>query len=112
MAKSVRIPERMCILCRRMMPKRELLRIVSDGDTLKVDLTGKANGRGAYICTDEACLAKIKSAKVVRKVFGGKADEAFLQSLTAGVEMLAQNGHHEKEVSVAQSDTQGDCGQQ
>ncbi|HET8570180.1 MAG TPA: YlxR family protein [Candidatus Limnocylindria bacterium] len=45
--------------CRRTRPKRELVRVVRspEGD-LGVDLRGKANGRGAYVCPDRACLER------------------------------------------------------
>lgn len=43
--------------CRRVRAKRELIRVVRDADgRLSVDLRGKAPGRGAYLCPDEACL--------------------------------------------------------
>ena len=43
--------------CRRVRAKRELIRVVRDADgRLSVDLRGKAPGRGAYLCPDDACL--------------------------------------------------------
>ncbi|MBR7159869.1 MAG: YlxR family protein, partial [Clostridia bacterium] len=49
--KDKKVPMRMCVSCRQMMPKSSLLRIVHtpEGD-LKIDFKGKQNGRGAYIC--------------------------------------------------------------
>ena len=45
---------RMCIACRQMKDKRDLLRIVKDKEgNISVDLSGKKNVRGAYICKDE-----------------------------------------------------------
>jgi hypothetical protein len=54
-----KIPERSCIGCREKFPKKELIRIVRtpEGD-VKIDPTGKANGRGAYICSKTICLEK------------------------------------------------------
>ena len=43
---------RTCIACRAEKPKRELVRVVKFGEEIKLDLTGKANGRGAYVCND------------------------------------------------------------
>ena len=55
---------RMCIACRQMKDKRDLLRIVKDKEgNISVDLSGKKNGRGAYICKDETCLEKLKKQK-------------------------------------------------
>lgn len=49
----------MCIVCRQMFDKRNLLRIVKSANgTVSVDLGGKANGRGAYICGDGKCISK------------------------------------------------------
>jgi predicted RNA-binding protein YlxR (DUF448 family) len=53
------VPQRTCIACRQVKSKRELIRIVRlpDGEIL-VDETGKANGRGAYLCRVRACWEK------------------------------------------------------
>lgn len=50
------IPQRICIACRQVNPKRGLVRVVRDtAGTVGVDPTGKANGRGAYICHQSQC---------------------------------------------------------
>jgi len=61
-----KIPLRTCISCRGVMPKRDLVRIVRTPEgNIIVDPTGKANGRGAYICPTEKCLnAAIKSKRL------------------------------------------------
>ncbi|HPT62077.1 MAG TPA: YlxR family protein [Bacillota bacterium] len=52
-----KIPERSCIGCRGKFPKRELIRIVRTPESgVKIDPTGKQNGRGAYICPKLECL--------------------------------------------------------
>lgn len=52
------IPIRTCVACRTSGDKRGLLRVVRspEGQAL-FDRTGKANGRGAYVCAGEACIA-------------------------------------------------------
>ncbi len=52
-------PTRMCAGCMTRRPKTELLRIVrsKDGKAI-IDVTGKADGRGAYVCPDEQCIRK------------------------------------------------------
>lgn len=52
--------QRRCIVCRRSLPKREMLRLVID-DALKVwpDLAQNAPGRGAYLCMQEACIRRL-----------------------------------------------------
>ena len=54
-----KIPMRMCVGCRVMKPKKELLRVVrTPEEEILIDFTGKKSGRGAYVCPDEACLAR------------------------------------------------------
>ena len=63
-------PVRTCIACREEFAKKELLRIVKDKDgNFSVDVTGKANGRGAYICGKAECAKKLKKAKLLDRVF-------------------------------------------
>lgn len=53
------VPQRTCVACRQVKAKRELIRVVRDADgRLSVDLRGKAPGRGAYLCPDNACLER------------------------------------------------------
>lgn len=62
--KKKKAPMRMCVACQTMRPKRELVRIVSGRDgEISLDSTGKAAGRGAYLCRDAACLAKAVKEK-------------------------------------------------
>lgn len=61
---------RMCIVCREHSDKKELLRIVKNKDgQIFVDKTGKANGRGAYICKSKECLNKLKKSRGLNKAF-------------------------------------------
>jgi len=54
-----RIPERTCVACGRGRPKRELVRIVrTPAGEIKVDLTGKVSGRGAYVCPEPPCTER------------------------------------------------------
>ena len=59
MAQAKKIPMRMCLGCGEMKPKKELIRAVKspEGD-ISIDLTGKKNGRGAYICRSAECFRK------------------------------------------------------
>lgn len=79
-------PVRTCICCRREFLKSELLRIVKtpSGEFI-VDKSGKAAGRGAYICGEKECLKKLKKAKMLNRAFHAEvpcevydlAEEAF-----------------------------------
>lgn len=62
--KQNKIPMRRCIGCMESKPKRDLVRIVaSEEEGLKIDPSGKANGRGAYLCPNPECVEKAKKKK-------------------------------------------------
>ena len=64
-----KIPLRRCVVTKQQLPKKELLRIVKDNTgNVTVDITGKANGRGAYIKKDLEVLKLAKDKKVLDKV--------------------------------------------
>lgn len=80
--KVKKIPQRMCIGCQEMKPKKELIRVVKNSEgVIKVDLTGKAPGRGAYICKSPECLEKAIKTKRFEKNFETKIDESIFQRL-------------------------------
>ena len=65
-----KIPLRKCTGCGEMKPKKELVRVVkTPEDEILIDLTGRKNGRGAYICWDVECLKKARKAKRIEKSF-------------------------------------------
>lgn len=64
----------MCIVCREMKPKKELLRIVKTEEGIVIDESGKKNGRGAYICNNPDCVVKLKKQKILNKVFSCEID--------------------------------------
>lgn len=71
-----KIPLRRCVVTREQLPKSELLRIVKNKDgEVFIDLTGKANGRGAYIKKDLEVLAIAKKKKVIEKVLEVKIED-------------------------------------
>lgn len=70
MPKKKNIPMRMCIACREMKPKSEMTRVVKNADgEIRLDVTGKAPGRGAYICSGEGCLKKLQTKKLLNRAF-------------------------------------------
>ena len=68
--KPKKIPMRMCVGCREMKPKRELIRVVrSPEGQVSMDPVGKKPGRGAYVCRQEACLMRaIKQRQLERQL--------------------------------------------
>ena len=77
---------RMCIACREMQEKRDLLRIVKDKDgNIFIDETGKKNGRGAYICKNEECLKKLIKQKSLNKAFKCEVNSDVYSSLQEAI---------------------------
>lgn len=75
-------PKRTCIGCNQIKLKKELIRIVKDKQgNINVDKTGKANGRGAYICDNKECLEKLKKSKRLEKNFEMSIDEKLYEEL-------------------------------
>ncbi len=59
--KQNKVPMRRCIGCMESRPKRELIRVVASPEgEVRLDPSGKANGRGAYLCPDPECVAKAR----------------------------------------------------
>ena len=62
--KQKKLPLRMCTGCGEMKPKKELVRVVkSPAGDVSLDLTGRKNGRGAYVCHSADCLKKARKAR-------------------------------------------------
>ena len=67
--KTKKIPMRMCVITREKYPKMELVRIVKTPENeVIVDLTGKANGRGAYLKKDLSVFEKAEKTKTLNKI--------------------------------------------
>ena len=63
-----RVPQRMCVGCQQMKPKKQLIRVVRTPENeVIIDPTGKKNGRGAYLCPDVECLNIAQKAKRLEK---------------------------------------------
>lgn len=87
-----KIPMRMCVGCREMKPKRELVRIActklcgEQNYNIRVDLTGKAPGRGAYICPKGECLERAKKSRALERAFSAKINDDVFESLNRSIE--------------------------
>ncbi|EYE88177.1 hypothetical protein Q428_09100 [Fervidicella metallireducens AeB] len=77
--KVKKIPQRMCVGCQEMKPKKELIRVVKNSEgEVSIDLTGKKPGRGAYICKNIDCLEKAIKTKRIERSFEMKiSDEIY-----------------------------------
>lgn len=82
-----KIPLRQCLGCREMKPKRELLRVVrSPQGTVGLDRSGKAPGRGAYLCASPECLQKAIRSKVLARALDVQIPQEVYDSLAAEME--------------------------
>ncbi len=66
--KTKKIPLRSCVITKEKLEKKDLIRVVRTPDSkVEIDLTGRLNGRGAYIKKDVAVVAKAKKSKLLDK---------------------------------------------
>ena len=77
-----KIPMRTCIACRACKPKKELIRIVKSEEGISLDRTGRKNGRGAYICDDAGCIAKLKKGKLLSRAFSQPVDDSVYDKIS------------------------------
>ncbi len=76
------IPQRTCIGCKTKKNKKDLIRIVKDKEgNIFIDRTGKANGRGAYICDNITCLEQAVKSKSLQKSFEMNITEEIYEKL-------------------------------
>ena len=82
MAAVKKIPLRKCTGCGEMKPKKELVRVIKTVDEqILMDLTGKMNGRGAYVCRDEECLKRAIKTKAIERSLGISVSEEVYEQL-------------------------------
>lgn len=79
--KTKKIPMRRCVGCMESKSKRELIRIVASDGVPKIDLTGKANGRGIYLCPDAECFTKARKRKAIGRGLEIEIEEQQLDNL-------------------------------
>ncbi len=80
-------PKRMCVVCRQMFDKTDLIRVVKTptGEIL-IDKSGRLNGRGAYICKNEECINNAKKRKSFERAFEINAiDEELFEKLRSNI---------------------------
>ena len=90
--KPKKIPMRMCVGCREMKPKKELLRAVrSPEGQVSLDTTGKKPGRGAYCCFNAECLRRaLKQGQLDRQLEVKLTDEVNAQLTQTMQQLLSQ----------------------
>ena len=76
-------PQRTCIACKSVKDKKDLIRIVrtKEGET-ELDMTGRKNGRGAYICKDIKCFESLKKSRGLDRSFTSQISPVVYDKLT------------------------------
>ena len=86
-------PVRQCIGCREHRQKRDLLRVVRTPEgEIVLDVTGKKNGRGAYICRGAVCLAKAQKSRALERHLGGPVGSEVFAALSDAAAKEAKPG--------------------
>ena len=84
MQKPRKIPQRQCLGCREMKNKKDLIRVVrSPEGEISLDFKGKKPGRGAYVCPEEACLAKARKSRALERAFSAPMPDEVWAGLEA-----------------------------
>ncbi len=82
MQRRKHVPQRTCVVCRQKTDKRQFTRIVrTPDDGVTVDLTGKRNGRGAYLCQNPACWDKVMTEGILEQALLTKISSAEMKRL-------------------------------
>lgn len=84
-----RVPERMCVICREMKPKPELIRLVRQDETILVDPSGRKPGRGMYLCLDEETIDELFKPKRLEKLIRGSIGSEERVALETELRQLA-----------------------
>ena len=82
-----KVPQRQCMGCRERKAKRDMIRVVrcTDGE-VRLDFSGKLNGRGAYICPDIQCLKKAQKARSLERSLEVPIPEEVYERLSGEME--------------------------
>jgi predicted RNA-binding protein YlxR (DUF448 family) len=91
--KQKKIPMRRCVGCMESKPKRELMRITAAEGGAKADPTGKANGRGIYLCRRMECFAKAKKKRAINRGLEVNLTEIQLDQLFGELEEVFDIEH-------------------
>lgn len=68
-------PYRMCVACRQMKPKSELIKVIKTENGAELDVNQKKFGRGAYICKSAECIENAKKRRAISKHFKAAVSE-------------------------------------
>lgn len=78
-----KVPQRTCVGCGQVRPKKELVRVVRTPEgVVELDPTGKRSGRGAYVCPDPQCLTFAVKKKALERSLGVPISPEVLNALS------------------------------
>jgi uncharacterized protein len=84
-----KLPLRKCTGCNVMKDKRDMLRIVRNNEEqFFIDVTGKANGRGAYICKSKECFETAIKNKGLERSFKAKIPATIVEELKEAMKAI------------------------
>lgn len=87
-----KIPLRKCIACQEMKSKKEMIRVVSNKEgQVNLDLTGKAHGRGAYVCKSKCCFDKTKKTRALNRTFHRDIPEEVYRALEVAFDKVKEH---------------------
>ena len=85
-----KVPMRMCVACREMKPKKELIRVVRTPEgEIVADLTGRKNGRGAYLCRNPECMKRAIKQRQLERQLDASLNPETAAALQAEMEALS-----------------------
>ena len=77
-----KIPQRMCLGCREMKAKSELVRVVKSPEgEVSLDITGKKPGRGAYVCRNPDCFKRVVKSNALARAFKAQISNEIIEVL-------------------------------
>ena len=88
-----KIPMRRCVGCMESKPKRSLIRIVKTRDGAEFDPTGKANGRGVYLCKKVDCFNLARKKRAINRGLDVSLNEELLNRLLETLEEVFDCEH-------------------
>lgn len=86
--KSVHEPVRECISCGQKFLKHQLVRVVKNEKGITLDTTGKANGRGAYLCNRPACREKLVMKRRLDRAFRQRVSQDVYEAVAEQLALL------------------------
>ncbi len=77
-----KMPERTCVITKEKTLKKDLMRVVRDKEgNVSVDITGKANGRGAYLKKDKDVVEKARKTKALDRILEVEIPESIYEEM-------------------------------